>query len=75
MLPNQVLQKTVRDMAEIVGEVCSIWNLEGICLAYSSSISEAKRREVQNILLDMEAGEEIKKYGKAFLVSVWRMSF
>ena len=66
MLPNQVLQKTVRDMAEIVGEVCSIWNLEGICLAYSSSISESERREVQNILLDMEAGEEIKKYGKSF---------
>lgn len=66
MLPNQVLQKTVRDMAEIVGEVCSIWNLEGICLAYSSSISENERREVQNILLDMEAGEEIKKYGKSF---------
>lgn len=66
MLPNQVLQKTVRDMAEIVGEACSIWNLEGICLAYSSSIDESERREIQNILLDMEAGEEIKRYGKSF---------
>lgn len=66
MLPNQVLQKIVRDMAEIVGEACSIWNSEGICLACSSTLSEGERREIQNTLPDVETEEEIKKYGKSF---------
>ena len=65
MLPNQVLQKTVKDMGEIVGEVCSVWNMEGICLAHSSIIDEEERREIQKLVMDMDE-EEMKQAGKSF---------
>lgn len=66
VLPNQVLQKIVRDMGEIVQEVCSIWSTDGICLGHSASIGESEKRDIQNVILDMEEGEEIKKLGKSF---------
>ena len=66
MLPNQVLQKTMRDMGEIVGENCSIWNSEGVCLAHFASISEMDRREIQEVIQNMDEREKIKEAGKSF---------
>lgn len=65
MLPNQVLQKTVRDMGEIVNEVCSVWNMDGICLADSASIDEEEKQDIQQFIIDMEE-EEMKRAGKSF---------
>ena len=52
-------------MGEIVGEVCSVWNMEGICLAHSSIIDEEERREIQKLVMDMDE-EEMKQAGKSF---------
>lgn len=65
MLPNQVLQKTIRDMGEIVGESCSIWNLEGACLAYSSEFAEGEKVRIQSTVMQIQE-EEKKENGSSF---------
>ena len=65
MLPNQVLQKTVRDMGEIVKEGCSIWNPDGICLAYSSELGDGEKLEIQSIVTQMQE-EERQENGRSY---------
>lgn len=65
MLPNQVLQKTVSDMGEIVQEVCSVWNTDGICLGHSAALRENEKQSIENVILDLEE-KEIKKDGMSF---------
>lgn len=58
MLSNQILQKTVRDTADIVGVDCSIWNENGVCLAYSNKIEEKHWHILENQVMKMAGCEE-----------------
>lgn len=59
MLSNQILQKTVRDIADIVGVHCSIRSDVGICLAHSNQEEkEGNRLERQIIEIDIEGHQE-----------------
>ncbi len=70
MLSNQVLHKTVRDMADIVGKTCSIWNREGVCLAHSAVSDEKERREIQDTISGMRGNDEIRKNGRSLFGAV-----
>lgn len=49
VLANQILQKTVRDIAEITDVDCSVWNDKGVCLAYSNSEKKEKNELEQQV--------------------------
>ena len=54
MLINQVLQKTVADINRIIKEDCSIWNVEGKCLAASTESYSSVESDVCNLLEEAE---------------------
>lgn len=57
MLANQILQKTVRDIADIVGVDCSIWNDNGMCLAHSNP-EEKEGNHLGQQVMAMAGSEE-----------------
>lgn len=55
MLSNQVLQKTIQDMKEIIGVNCSIWSMEGRCLVTTGKADQSQEQQVKRFL---EEGRE-----------------
>lgn len=70
MLTNQVLYKIINDIKEIAGLECSVWNMQGTCLAFTEKACEKVVAEVQAFLTELEEYEE-KKTSQAgyFLIS------
>lgn len=54
MLMNQVLQKMVADMNRILNEDCSVWNVEGKCLATTTEDKDEIERDVKGLLQEAE---------------------
>ena len=54
MLVSQVLQKMVTDINQIIQEDCSVWSMEGDCLATSSHNIEGVEADVKNLLRECE---------------------
>ena len=54
MLVSQVLQKMVTDINQIIQEDCSVWSMEGDCLATSSHDIEGVETDVKNLLRECE---------------------
>ena len=56
MLANQILQKIIGDIHQIIKKDCSIWDTKGECLVQSSQAEETLGKEVVRFL--KEANEE-----------------
>ena len=64
MLVNQVLNKTLNDMKEITGTECSVWGMNGVCLAYTSESCVRAEAGVLAFLREMEECD--RKVDKGF---------
>lgn len=62
MLPVQILKKTVCDMRDITGAECSIWNVDGTCLAYSGE----EEKELSVFIKEMPEEEEWEENNESF---------
>lgn len=51
---NQVLQKMITDMNQIMQEDCSVWNVEGTCIATTTRNVEEVKEDVKSLLEEME---------------------
>lgn len=54
MLVNQVLQKMVTDFNRILKQECSVWSLDGKCLASTAQYDEEIEKEVKLLLEEVE---------------------
>ena len=54
MLVNQVLQKMIADMSRIIKEECSVWSVEGACLASTIQEVENVSKDVESLLQEVE---------------------
>lgn len=62
MLSNQILQRTIHEIAKIVQCHCSVWNMEGGLLGCSGEPGEELRKEVPAFLSGLgETGAEEEK--------------
>ena len=62
MLINQVLQKTITDINRIIKEDCSVWSVEGKCLASSSDDISQVENDVRDLL--KQAGDSNYQVGE-----------
>ena len=53
MLSNQVLHKIIKDIERISGAQCSVWNMEGKCIAGVENTTAVMNREVQEVIEDV----------------------
>ena len=53
MLSNQVLHKIIKDIERISGAQCSVWNMEGKCIAGVENTTAVMSREVQEVIEDV----------------------
>lgn len=69
MLVNQVLQKMITDMSQIIKEDCSVWSVEGKCLATTSEDTSSIARDVSILLGEAEeTSVRVSDYGACFVV-------
>lgn len=54
MLVGQVLQKMVTDINRIIKEECSVWSIEGECLATTAPDIAAVEKDVKSLLAEAE---------------------
>lgn len=57
MLANQVLQKIIVDIEEILGQDCSVWNVRGKCLAATCQHLEDVQPDVLNFVQELQRKE------------------
>ena len=62
MLPVQILKKTVCDIQDITGTACSIWNVDGNCLAHSGG----KEKELSDFIKELPEEEEWEENNASF---------
>lgn len=62
MLPVQILKKTVCDIQDITGAVCSIWNVGGNCLAHSGG----KEKELSDFIKELPEEQEWEENNASF---------
>ncbi len=69
MLSNQTLHKVIIDIYKIINAHCSVWSMEGNCLASTSEENSkiGERLEVSFRTL-MQKGEKISRNGSFFLI-------
>ena len=60
MLANQVLYKIINDIKDIANTECSIWNMNGSCLAYTDKNCEKMAQEVKAFLGQIDEYNERK---------------
>ena len=70
MLSNQVLHKIIKDIERISGAQCSVWNMEGKCIAGVENTTAVMNREVQEVIEDV-AWLTMKSVNKTF-ISLYR---
>ena len=69
MLSNQVLNKILTDIHKIIGVDCSVWSMEGKCLASTCVKIEKIEKKLSVVLMDIELKEEkITKQSAFFLI-------
>ena len=62
MLRVQILKKTVCDIQDITGTACSIWNVDGNCLAHSGG----KEKELSDFIKELPEEEEWEENNASF---------
>ena len=50
LLSNQVIQKVIRDIKQIAGLECSVWNMKNECLAMTSLVPKALNKKVATFI-------------------------
>lgn len=68
MLANQTLYKIIEDVKGIINEECSVWNLQGKCLATTVQGIEDVENDVKAFLDDDDADMQITKTSACFAV-------
>ena len=69
MLVSQVLQKMVTDINRIVKEDCSVWSIEGECLATTSDDVAGVEKDVKKLLKEMEdTNEQVTDSSACFVI-------
>lgn len=69
MLSNPVLNKILTDIHKIIGVDCSVWSMEGKCLASTCVNNEKIEKKLSVVLMDIELKEEkITKQSAFFLI-------
>lgn len=69
MLSNQVLHKTLQNIRRITEMDCAVWDMQGICLAFTNENLKARYKEVSAFLKDIHIStEEIADELGLFLV-------
>ena len=54
MLVSQVLQKMVTDINRIIKEDCSVWSIDGVCLATTAHNTKDVETDVKSLLRETE---------------------
>ncbi|MBQ8804115.1 MAG: helix-turn-helix domain-containing protein [Tyzzerella sp.] len=67
MLANQILHKTITDIQRIVQADCSVWNIQGKCLASTEEVSAEAQQQVSAFVQE-EKEEWITETGAYFLI-------
>lgn len=57
LLSNQVIQKVIRDIKQIAGLECSVWNMKNECLAMTSLVPKALNKKVATFIKEAEKNE------------------
>ena len=57
LLSNQVIQKVIRDIKQIAGLECSVWNMKNECLAMTSLVPKALNKKVATFIKGAEKNE------------------
>lgn len=72
MLSKQILDKTIREIKEITGCNCSIWNMEGEIVVYTGSGSRSDKQEIRRFiersLLNGKGYYEVHDHCSTFVV-------
>lgn len=68
MLANQTLYKIIEEVKGIINEECSVWNLQGKCLASTSQEINGVEQDVKAFLGDEDADMQITKKNACFAV-------
>ena len=68
MLSNHILQKIITDIYEIMKAECSVWSVEGRCLAVSCGDGSEVKESVRNFLRLSDTTEQITNRGAYFLI-------
>ena len=68
VLSNHTLQKIIADIYEIIGVECSIWSMEGKCLAVSSGDGSEIKERVRNFLTLEDTDEQVTNRGAYFKI-------
>ena len=68
MLANQTLYKIIEEVKEIINEECSVWNLQGKCLASTSQDIAGVEQDVKAFLDDEDTVMKISKTSACFAV-------
>lgn len=63
MLSNQILHKTVQDIAEITGFDCAIWDMQGLCMVRTSENLTEYESQIQDFREDTSEPEEMIEDG------------
>ena len=71
MLANQVLQKIIGDINEIIKKDCSVWDTKGECLAQAGMTADELGREVARFLSEAKSGHDFLKTEKAAYFAVF----
>lgn len=62
MLPVQILKKTVCDIQDITGTACSVWSVEGKCLAHS----DGEEKELPDFIKKLPEEKEWEEHNASF---------
>lgn len=68
VLSNHILQKSIIDIYEIIGTECSIWSMEGKCLAVSNGDGSEVKDRVKNFLTLEDTPEQVTNRGACFQI-------
>lgn len=68
VLSNHTLQKIIADIYEIIGAECSVWSMEGKCLAVSSGDGSELKERVRNFLTLEDTDEQVTNRGAYFKI-------
>ena len=68
VLSNHTLQKIIADIYEIIGVECSVWSMEGKCLAVSSGDGSEIKERVRNFLTLEDTDEQVTNRGAYFKI-------
>ena len=68
VLSNHILQKIIADIYGIISTECSVWSMEGKCLAVSNGDGSEVKERVRSFLKMEDTPEQVTRQGACFLI-------